>query len=109
MRKAMLLGVLFLISGAAGASEGFDDLAKLAKSGVGDEVMLAYIDASPVAYDLTVDEILFFNDLGVSQKVITAAVKHGKEVRGSGAAPAPIPTPVVEPARPAPVVDAQDP
>jgi hypothetical protein len=105
MRKAMLLGVLFLVSGAVGASEGFDDLAKLAKSGVGDEVMLAYIDASTVAYDLTVDEILFFNDLGVSQKVITAAVKHGKELRDTGAAPAP----VVEPARPTPVVEAQDP
>lgn len=116
MRNVLLAGVLAAAglawSGHAVASEGFDDLAKLAKSGVNDDVMLAYIDASPVAYELTVDEILFFNDLGLSPKVVAAAVKHGKELRAANPpAPAvaddpPAPQPALAPPPAArPVVD----
>ena len=106
MRKMLLAGMFvalaLTISGRASASEGFDELSKLAKAGVGEEVMLAYINASPIAYDLSVDEILFFNDLGVSPKITAAIVKHGKELREAGLAvqaqqPASV-APVVAPA-----------
>src|SRR5262249_33908992 len=115
MRKALIVGSLLLVGALSqaslSASEGFDDLAKLAKSGVGDEVMLTFIDASAVPYDLTVDEILYFNDLGVSQKVISAIVKHGKELRdaAAAAAPAPQPAPVVDAPPPPAATDVQDP
>ena len=120
MRNMLLAGVFatmgLIWSGRAVASEGFDDLAKLAKSGVNDDVMLAYIDASPVAYELTVDEILFFNDLGLSPKVVAAAVKHGKELRAANPTPPvaqaddpPAPQPALAPPPAArPVVETQN-
>jgi hypothetical protein len=77
--------------GQARASEGFDDLTTLIKSGVEEDVVLTYIDNAKVAYDLSVDEILYLNDLGVSAKIINAAVQHGKDLRASGEAPAPAP------------------
>ncbi|MGD0060511.1 MAG: DUF6600 domain-containing protein [Verrucomicrobiia bacterium] len=64
----------------ADASEGFEDLVKVVKSGANDEALTAYIDASPVAYALTVDEILYLNDLGVSTDMIKAVVEHGKKL-----------------------------
>ena len=82
------------------ASEGFDDLVKLAKSGSSEEVMLAYIEASTVAYQLSVDEILFLNDLGVPANVISEAVRHGKLLRDIAAKNAPeasVPPPAVPP------------
>ena len=63
------------------ASEGLDDVVKLVKSGVGEEILLAYVNASTVAYDLSVDEILYLNDLGVSSKVISEIIGHGKALR----------------------------
>jgi hypothetical protein len=120
MRK-VLVASLFVTLGVlqfarAQASEGFDDLSKMAKSGVNDDVLLAYIDASNIAYDLTVDEILYFNDLGVSPKVVASIVKHGKELREAGlnAAPArpldppPTPTPAIAPPPQDPVIGGPD-
>ena len=109
MRKVLLAG-LFVTFGVFGvtrvqASEGFDDLAKMAKSGVNDDVLLAYIDASNVAYDLTVDEILYFNDLGVSPKVVSSIVKHGKELREAGLNAAPQ-RPLDPPPSPTPAIAA---
>lgn len=94
MRKFNLLclTVLFSLclvsasSPALHASEGFDDIAKLAKSGVGEGVLVAFVQSSPLAYDLTVDEILYLNDLGVTAPTITAVVDHGKDIR-AGKAP----------------------
>ena len=123
MRALLALSFALLLSlvctNAAFASEGFDDLVKLIKSGINEEVVLAYVNSSPSAYDLAVDEILYLNDLGVSPKVITAAVDHGKLLRSQGPAPvvaADPPAPPVQPAQPlapapVPAVDpvAQDP
>ena len=65
------------------ASEGFEDLVRVVKSGADDKALAAYIDASPVAYALTVDEILFLNDLGLSSEMINAMIEHGKKLAGS--------------------------
>ena len=76
------------------ASEGFDDIAKLAKSGVTEDVLIAFVQASPVAYELTVDEILFLTDLGVTSKPIQEIQNHGKDLRAGKepvVAEAPIP------------------
>src|SRR5947207_7393709 len=62
------------------ASEGFDDVARLAKSGVTEDVLLKFVNASPVAFDLTVDEILYLTDLGVTNKAVNAIMNHGKEL-----------------------------
>lgn len=72
---------LVLIAGRGSASEGFDDIAKLAKSGVTEDVLVAFVQASPVAYELSVEEILFLNDLGVTSKSIQEILNHGKDLR----------------------------
>ena len=89
MRTRLICGcalLLALLAGAqARASEGFEELVAQVRSGTNDAALAAYIAASPVAYDLTVDEILFLSDLGVSSETIAAAIDHGKKL--SAAAP----------------------
>ncbi|HLX60356.1 MAG TPA: DUF6600 domain-containing protein [Planctomycetota bacterium] len=77
---------LMISCGLAVGSEGFDDIAKLAKSGVGDDVLLAFIQASPVAYQLGIDEIVYLRDVGVSDKMIQSIMDHGNDIR-AGKAP----------------------
>jgi hypothetical protein len=57
-------------------SERLEELVKLAVSGVGDEVLLAYIQNSPEPFALGPDEILYLTDIGFSDVVITALVNH---------------------------------
>ncbi len=54
-----------------------DDLIKLAQSGVDEEVLLAYINQSPAPIDLSADDVITLNDLGVSSRVISEALRHG--------------------------------
>jgi len=112
MRTRMWIPLVLLAAAFAGrlsASEGMDDFVKLAKSGANEEVMLAYIEASPVAYQPTVDEIVYLRDLGLSDTVISALMKRGETLRLAAAkgdaAPAvqpaaPPPQPVVAPEAP---------
>ena len=72
---------LALIVGRSNASEGFDDIAKLAKSGVTEDILVTFVQASPVPYELSVDEILFLNDLGVTPKAIQEIINHGRDLR----------------------------
>jgi len=65
----------------ASASEGVDDIVRLAQNSVGEDVVRAFIENSGVAYDLTVDEILLLHDLGHSSKIITAMLEHGRLLR----------------------------
>ena len=44
------------------------EIVRLAESGVGDNVVLTYIDKSPNAYSLSVDEILYLYDIGMSDR-----------------------------------------
>jgi hypothetical protein len=80
----------FVLQSMSQASEGFEALVKVVRSGVTEEALLTYINDSPIAYDLSVDEILYFRDLGLSPEAITAVVNHGKKLEAqipiSGAA-----------------------
>jgi hypothetical protein len=58
------------------ASTGYDDLVKLVKSEVTEEVLVAYIDTYPAAFALTPDNIVELKKLGASDKVISAAIQH---------------------------------
>jgi hypothetical protein len=119
MIRRLAISAVFVVLAAvssAGASEGFDDLVALVKSGVTQDVVLAYVEASPVAYQLTVDEILYLNDIGVSADVIQAVMKRGEAVRQAAPAapgiapPAPPPGEVQAPVEPAaPAADVQEP
>ena len=91
--SAFVLTGILLFAGAwtAQAAEGMDEVVKLAQSGLGEDVLMAYVEASPTAYDLSVADIVYLSDLGIPQKVIAAMVTHGKELRDKAAPQAPAP------------------
>ncbi len=56
-----------------------NELAKLAQAGIGDDVMLAYID-SVGTFNLGPDQIVYLRNLGVSNDAINAALQHDAEI-----------------------------
>jgi len=104
---------------SANLSPGVADVIKLANAGVGDEVIIAYVDKSQKAFTLTTDDIIALNNSKVSARVITAILSHEGLIenpqgqaagsRPTGEAPAPIPaetgTTIVETNPPAPLVE----
>ncbi|MDB6058346.1 MAG: hypothetical protein JWO95_2190 [Verrucomicrobiales bacterium] len=69
----------------ADLSPGLADVIKLTQSNVGDDVVVGYIKNSSNISQPTADEILYLNDLGVSQDVINALMKNGKAGDGNNA------------------------
>src|SRR5882724_1432694 len=67
-----------IVTAPAKLSPGLEEIAQLAQAGVGDDVLLAYVENSPTSYKLEVDEILYLHDLGISAEVISALVRHGQ-------------------------------
>jgi hypothetical protein len=55
---------------------GLSEVVKLAQAGVGEEVILTYVEKYPNAFNVGADQILYLNDLGVSSTVITSMLKH---------------------------------
>jgi hypothetical protein len=74
---AGIAAALALAGDTALASSGADDLIRMARSGVDEEVLIAYIDAAPDVFDLSADDIITLKDLGVPSKVISEALRHG--------------------------------
>ncbi|MFB3779598.1 MAG: DUF6600 domain-containing protein, partial [Bryobacteraceae bacterium] len=70
-------------------SDRLQEVVKLAQSGVGDDVILAFIQNSPTAFNPTPDEIVYLTDLGISDVVITALVNHRNPQPEMAAQPAP--------------------
>ena len=52
------------------------EIVKLAQSGVGDDVVLAFIKNSQAPYHLSAENILSLKNAGLSSKVLAAMVKH---------------------------------
>lgn len=76
------------------------EVLKLAQAGVSDDVMLAYILHSTNFFDVTSDVIVYLNDLGVSNNVITTLIHHDttpemQARRQAAAAVQPLPANVV--------------
>lgn len=84
-------------------SDRLQEVVKLAQSGVGDDVILAYIQNVPVPFNPTAEEILYLTDMGLSDVVITGLVNHrGTQVQVAQQ-PAPAPSAPAAPAdQPAP-------
>jgi hypothetical protein len=97
-------------------SAGLAEVIRLAESGVGDEVVLAYVRNSQAFFSITADHVVYLKDLGLSSEIISAILTHDTELRAKGPiqytvptnppavaapAPAPPPEPMVE--QPAPV------
>ena len=66
-------------------SPGVDEVVQLAQSGVGDEVLQAFIENSQVTYNLSVEEILYLHDLGLSSETIAAMVRRSQLIQDQSA------------------------
>jgi len=66
------------------ASPALSEVIKLAQAGVSEDVMLAYVTNSPRAYNISSDEIVYLNDLGVSSEVVTALIQHDSSPGSAG-------------------------
>lgn len=93
---------------------GLGEVVKLVQAGVGEEVILAYVEKYSGAFNLGADQILYLNDLGVSSTVVTSMLKHDGSNVAASAAPAVqtqavsnVPLTPVYPAAPAPAPQAE--
>jgi hypothetical protein len=88
------------------------EVVRLAQSGAEESVIVAYVQKSP-PYRVSSDQIIYLQDLGISQGVIKALVEHspgGAEAAAAAVPAAPEPTPVTTNAPgAAPVTEAQAP
>jgi hypothetical protein len=88
-------------------SSGAAEVVRLAGSGVGDDVVIAYIQNSQVPFNLSADDVLYLKDIGLSAEVTSAMLTHDGTLRGQPPQYAPAapgaPAPVA-PTTPAPTV-----
>ncbi len=84
------------------------ELLKLANSGVDQSVMLAYVTNSTSTFNLSAEEIIYLNDLGVPGPVVTAMIQRDQVLKAEGRAallsssPPVTSLPAPEPVQPAP-------
>ena len=90
---------------------GVDEVVKLAREGMGDEVILAKIKNDGASYSLTSDQIIYLSKAGVSQNVLAALLQNksgsipATAVKSESRNPVPPPAAVAEP----PPLDAVNP
>ncbi len=59
-----------------------NEVAKLARAGVGESILLAYVTNSPNAFNMSSDDIVYLNDLGVPESVVNAMMSHDQTING---------------------------
>lgn len=52
------------------------EIVRLTKAGIGNQVILAYIQRKPESFPITAEQIVTLRDVGVSQPVLTALIQH---------------------------------
>ncbi|HEY3913625.1 MAG TPA: DUF6600 domain-containing protein, partial [Verrucomicrobiae bacterium] len=94
-------------SAPADLSPGVQEVIKLTKAHMTDDVILAYIRNSGASYTLSADDVLYLNAQGVSQPVISSLLQAKSAAPAPAPAPAAAPTPayVPPPATSAPPVN----
>jgi hypothetical protein len=80
---------------------GVQAVVDMAQAHVGDTVLLEFIKGSTSSFQLNADEIVYVRDLGLSEEVITAMIRHGGELPAPAAAPVAPPAPAPGPVAPA--------
>src|SRR2546430_17550268 len=56
------------------------EVVKLSQSGVGDDVILAYVKNSQTSYNLSAKDVLALKDSGISSPILTAMLNHDTEI-----------------------------
>jgi hypothetical protein len=77
----------------ANLSPGLQEVVKLSKAQMGDDVIVGYINKSGTTFHLTADDIVYLKDQGVSQPVIAALLQPQVAAPAPAANPAPAPAP----------------
>ena len=80
---------------------GVQDVVKLVKGGLGEEVVLAQIRNTGAYYNLSADQLIYLQGQGVTQNEIKALLGSGSPTVPAN--PAPAPTPAVPAPAPAPI------
>lgn len=75
-KTASAIIILGLIVSPCLATPGYEDLAKLVKSGTNEDVLIAFIDSYNSKFALTPDNIVQLKNLGATDKAIKAAIEH---------------------------------
>jgi hypothetical protein len=65
----------------ANLSPGAAEVVRLAGAGVGDDVVLAYIQNSQAPFNLAADDVLYLKDIGLSPQVTSAMLTHDTTLR----------------------------
>ena len=76
------------------------EVVRLANSGLDQGVMLAFVTNSPNTFNLTADQIIYLNDIGVPSAVVTSMLQHDQNfaaMQPNNPAAAPPPAPVMPP------------
>jgi hypothetical protein len=76
------------------------DFVKLVQAGVGESVLLAYVTNSPSAFNVSSDDILYLNDLGTPESVVSAMLQKDQQMVGSAATAPATPESTAPPANP---------
>src|ERR1041384_3591814 len=66
----------------ANMSPAASEVTRLAEAGTSEDVMLAYIQNSAAAFNLSADQILYLGDIGLSSTAITAMLNRDNALRG---------------------------
>src|ERR1039457_996612 len=74
---------------------GIQDVVKLVKAGLGEEVVLAHIRNAGASYTLSADQIIYVHEQGVSENEMKALLGAGNPTVPPNPAPALAPTPAV--------------
>ena len=61
------------------------EIVKMAQAGVGQDVMLSFIDKSTAPFNLSSDGVVYLNDLGIPSAVLTAMIKRDTQLNPAGA------------------------
>lgn len=73
-------------------SRGIADLVKMQERGIDKSVMRSYIENSSVAYQPTVEEIIYLHQQGLPDDLTTLLIQHGAQLRAQTPVPGPNPT-----------------
>jgi hypothetical protein len=84
---------------------GVDEVLKLSRAKIGEDVIVSYVQSSGTVYQLTPKDILYLRDQGVSEHVISAMLDQRRPAEatsyGQPSASAGVPTPEAAPQGPA--------
>jgi hypothetical protein len=82
MRTTLASGlavVLFALAPAIASAATVEEIVRLAKSGVSDEVILALIERDKTIFTIQPDDLVTLKSEGVSEPVVVAMLKSGRE------------------------------